>query len=84
MGAQKMSRKRLSEKTVISRPSLTKKLDGEVAFTYDELMRVVEVLGVNWEQLLTETGGDSPLADVERSYEPTRLRDFEARPDRSL
>ncbi len=72
MGDQKLSRRRLSEATGISRPSLANKLDGKVALTCAELMSIIEVLGVAWEEL---------LADDDR---PHRLRDFHARPDRPL
>jgi hypothetical protein len=76
MGDQKMSRKQLSVATHISRPSMANKLDAQVAFTYDELLRVIDALGVSWEEL---------LADSASSYEgPVRIRDLAARKDRSL
>lgn len=77
MGDQKLSRKRLAELTTISRPSLASKLDAQVAFTYDELLRVVDALGVSWAELLAD-GWPA------RRTNKTRLRDFSARPDRSL
>lgn len=52
MGDQKMTRLRLSQLAVISRPSLANKLDGRVQFTYPELMRVIDVLGLSWRDLL--------------------------------
>jgi transcriptional regulator with XRE-family HTH domain len=84
MGDQKLSRKRLSEATGISRPSLANKLDGKVSFTYDELLLVIEVLGVAWEELLAGHDATSPVAEASRTYEPIRLRDVQARPDRRL
>lgn len=77
MGDLKISRKRLALTTGISRPSLAKKLDAHVAFTYDELTRVVAAIGVPWEQLFTQE--DTPLA-----AKPVRIRDFKARKDRTL
>jgi transcriptional regulator with XRE-family HTH domain len=74
MGAQKLSRKRLSELTGISRPSLANKLDGKVSFTYDELLAVIEALGVAWDELLA-----GPLMEP-----PPRLRDLSPRTDRRL
>ncbi|OBB89122.1 hypothetical protein A5760_23055 [Mycobacterium colombiense] len=85
MGAQKLSRKRMAEAVDISRPSLANKLDAKVPFTYNELLRVIAVLGVAWEELLAGHRDDSPLADASRDYNrPIRLRDFQARPDRRL
>jgi transcriptional regulator with XRE-family HTH domain len=84
MGDQKLSRKRLSEASGISRPSLSRKLDGKVPFTYDELLRIVTVLDVAWDELLAGHDDTSRLADASRTYEPVRLRDFHARPDRRL
>jgi transcriptional regulator with XRE-family HTH domain len=84
MGDQKLSRKRLAEATGISRPSLANKLDGKVSFTYDELLRIVTVLDVAWDELLAGHDDTSRLADASRTYEPVRLRDFQARPDRRL
>ncbi|AXH46810.1 helix-turn-helix DNA-binding domain protein [Mycobacterium phage Acolyte] len=74
MGGQKLTRKHLAEASGISRPSIANKLDGKVAFTYDELLRVVEILDVAWEDLFAEDEDDRPI----------RLRDFRARTDRSL
>lgn len=54
MGAQKMSRKHLAELTGISRPSLGKKLDAQVPFTYDEIRAVVDALGVSWVPFLSD------------------------------
>jgi transcriptional regulator with XRE-family HTH domain len=84
MGDQKLSRKRLSEASGISRPSLSNKLDGKVPFTYDELLLVVAVLGVAWDELLAGHDDDGRVADASRAYEPIRLRDLHARPDRRL
>jgi transcriptional regulator with XRE-family HTH domain len=84
MGDQKLSRKRLAEATGISRPSLANKLDGKVPFTYDELLRIVTVLDVAWDQLLAGHDDTSRLAEASRTYEPIRLRDVQARPDRRL
>lgn len=73
MGTNKVSRSALAEATGISRPSLANKLDGKVSFTYDEVIRVIETLGIAWEDLLGE-----------HDDEPFRLRDFKPRPDRRL
>jgi Cro/C1-type HTH DNA-binding domain len=73
MGDQKVSRKRLSEATAISRPSLANKLDGKVEFTYAELLSVIEVLGIAWEELLDA----SPLSDPRR----VRLGDMSPLPE---
>lgn len=53
MGAQKVSRKRLSETTGISRRALARKLDGEVPFTYEEFSGVVAALHLDWSLLLS-------------------------------
>jgi transcriptional regulator with XRE-family HTH domain len=84
MGDQKLSRKRLAEATGISRPSLANKLDGKVSFTYDELLRIVTVLDVAWEELLAGHDDTGRLADASRTYERIRLRDLKSRPDRRL
>jgi transcriptional regulator with XRE-family HTH domain len=84
MGDQKLSRKRLAEAASISRPSLANKLDGKVSFTYDELLRIVTILDVAWDELLAGHDDAGRLSDASRTYEPARLRDFQARPDRRL
>jgi transcriptional regulator with XRE-family HTH domain len=53
MGDQRMTRLRLSQLAGISRPTLTNKLDGHTQFTYPELLRVIDALGVSWLELLT-------------------------------
>jgi transcriptional regulator with XRE-family HTH domain len=83
MGDQKLSRKRLAMEAGISRPSLANKLDAQVSFTYDELVRIVEVLGVSWDALLSE-GGDNPLDDALRAYGPRGLSQFEPHRERRL
>jgi transcriptional regulator with XRE-family HTH domain len=75
MGDQKISRKRLAAEAKISRPSLASKVDGRVPFTYNEVLRVIEVLGVSMEILLD---------DEEEEDGPIRLKDFGPHPDRSL
>lgn len=52
-GARKIRTTHLAEATGINRQSLTTKLDNTVQFTYDELRRVIEVLGVDWQELLS-------------------------------
>lgn len=80
MGDQRWSRKRLAEVTGISRPSLSNKLNGDVEFTYAELIAVIEALGVAWEELLA-----NPFpGDVDRSTSPPRLNDLHYRRDRYL
>lgn len=71
MGAQKVSRKWLSEQTGISRPSLANKLDGKVPFTYDEFGRVVAALDLDWGLLLAETPAGSPIVETTR-HDTTR------------
>lgn len=83
MGDKKVTRKWLAQQTNISRPSIASKLDARVAFTYDELLRVIDALGVAWEELFTDTGDDF-AASARSSDSPIRLRDFSARKDRSL
>jgi transcriptional regulator with XRE-family HTH domain len=80
MGDLRWSRKRLSEVTGISRPSLSKKLDGDVEFTYAELVAVIDALGVAWEELLA-----SPFHRRPASFtSPPRLKDLPSRRDRRL
>ena len=59
MGAQKVSRKRLAELTGISRRPLSRKLDGEVPFTYGEFSSVVAALNLDWSLLLAANDGDT-------------------------
>jgi transcriptional regulator with XRE-family HTH domain len=80
MGDKRWSRKKLSEVTGISRPSLSNKLNGNVDFTYAELVSVIEALGVPWEELLANPfpeGRDS-------SRPPPRITDHHYRKDRRL
>lgn len=75
MGDRKVSRSKLSRATGISRPSLATKLDGQVEFTYAEVVAVIDVLGVPWEELLDP----APLREP-----PVRLRELKPRTDRRL
>lgn len=79
MGDQRWSRKKLSERTGISRPSLSNKLNGDVEFTYAELVAVIEALGVAWEELLA-----NPFPEATRSTSPPRLAGLRYRRDRPL
>jgi transcriptional regulator with XRE-family HTH domain len=80
MGDQRWTRKRLSEVTGISRPSLSNKLNGDVEFTYAELVSVIDALGVAWEELLA-----NPFPEGQaRSTSPPRLSDLHYRDDRPL
>jgi transcriptional regulator with XRE-family HTH domain len=80
MGDLRWSRKRLSEATGISRPSLSNKLNGDVEFTYAELLAVIDALGVAWEELLA-----NPFHGRAASFtSPPNLKDLPSRRDRSL
>jgi transcriptional regulator with XRE-family HTH domain len=82
MGDQRWSRKKLAEVTGISRPSLSNKLNGDVAFTYDELVAVIDALGVAWEALLANPfPGGYPESSTSP---PPRLTDLDYRRDRRL
>jgi hypothetical protein len=80
MGDQKVTRKALAQASGISRPSLAHKLDGRVPFTYNELVRIIESLGVVWQDLLA----DQPEEEPEPESTRIRLRDFKPRMDRRL
>lgn len=82
MGDQKISRKRLAQLTEISRPSLANKLDAQVPFTYDELTRVVDALGLQFDALFAAGADDSPLGDAAKNYEPLRISQFGPHPGR--
>lgn len=58
MGAQKITRTKLAQMTGISRPSLGNKLDGNVPFTYDELVAIITALGISWRVLLAPGSAD--------------------------
>jgi transcriptional regulator with XRE-family HTH domain len=80
MGDKRWSRKKLAERTGISRPSLSNKLNGDVDFTYAELLAVIEVLEVEWEGLLA-----NPFPGSGGSSEPPpRISDHHFREDRQL
>lgn len=80
MGDKRWSRKKLAEMTGISRPSLSNKLNGDVDFTYAELVTVIDVLGVAWEELLA-----NPFpGDQNSSPPPPRITDHHYREDRPL
>lgn len=81
MGDQRWSRKRLAEVTGISRPSLSNKLNGDVSFTYDELVALIDALGVAWEELLANP---FPEGRPSSSSPPPRLKDLHYRHDRRL
>lgn len=81
MGDQRWSRKRLAEVTGISRPSLSNKLNGDVSFTYDELVALIDALGVAWEELLANP---FPEGRTSSSSPPPRLKDLHYRHDRRL
>ncbi|WP_142395317.1 helix-turn-helix domain-containing protein [Mycobacterium avium] len=78
MGDQRVSRKGLAGATGISRPALSRKLDGQGSFTYEELLAIIAALGIDWEALLAGGDDEDP---PDRYY---RLRDFSPRPDRPL
>lgn len=80
MGDKRWSRKKLAESTGISRPSLSNKLNGEVEFTYAELVVVIEALGVAWEELLANPFPESSTGTTS----PPRLTDLHFRRDRPL
>jgi ubiquinone biosynthesis protein UbiJ len=80
MGDLRWSRKRLSEVTGISRPSLSNKLNGDVEFTYAELVAVIDALGVAWEELLANPFHGRPASFTS----PPRLKDLRSRRDRRL
>jgi transcriptional regulator with XRE-family HTH domain len=80
MGDLRWSRKRLSEVTGISRPSLSNKLNGDVEFTYAELVAVIDALGVAWEELLANPFHGGPATFTS----PPRLKDLPSRRDRRL
>ncbi|HZC09835.1 MAG TPA: helix-turn-helix transcriptional regulator [Mycobacterium sp.] len=80
MGDLRWSRKRLSEVTGISRPSLSNKLNGDVEFTYAELLAVIDALGVAWEELLANPFHGGPASFTP----PPRLKDLRSRRDRRL
>ena len=80
MGDLRWSRKRLSEVTGISRPSLSNKLNGDVEFTYAELVAVIDALGVAWEELLANPFHGRPASFTP----PPRLKDLPSRRDRRL
>lgn len=80
MGDQRWSRKKLAERTGISRPSLSNKLNGDVEFTYAELVAVIDALGVAWEELLANPFPE----DSDRSTPPPKLGDLHYRRDRPL
>lgn len=80
MGDLRWSRKRLSEVTGISRPSLSNKLNGDVEFTYAELVAVIDALGVAWEELLANPFRGGPVSLTS----PPRLKDLRSRRDRRL
>jgi hypothetical protein len=80
MGDLRWSRKRLSEATGISRPSLSNKLNGDVEFTYAELVAVIDALGVAWEELLANPFHGRPASFTS----PPNLKDLPSRRDRRL
>lgn len=52
MGRQRVSRVALSQRTGISRTPLGAKLNGDVAFTVDEVVKIAAALGISPHSLL--------------------------------
>lgn len=65
MGDVKMSRAKLSDATDISRTSIAAKLDGRVAFTLDEIVRVAHALNRSWVWVLSGVSPTLPAGPGE-------------------
>lgn len=94
MGERKITRTVLSNASGISQSSLGKKLDKQTPFTYDEMDRVLEALGLSWKWLVDGVDDQLPSyplsgaggSFVQSSHYtlPTRHEASFCRPKRSL